>query len=235
MTPLKSQAIQTALRGDWQTAISLNKRLLKENPNDIETLNRLAFAFMVLGKAKEAKQMYQKVLSLDSQNPIALKSLRRLTSSPKNGFQTHQLATDMDTLFLEETGKTKVIELVNVAEPRIVANLMTGELLTLQVKRLKIFVLDEKKRYIGMLPDDIGKRLIRLLKGGNCYQVYIKAIEARKVTAFFRETKRVTRFKNQPSFVSTDKTKSLMSKHHAMHKDTDIYISEDEEEDSVAV
>lgn len=232
MILLKSQAIHTALRGDWQTAISLNKKLLKENPNDIETLNRLAFAFIVLGKAKEAKQMYQKVLSLDSQNPIALKSLRRLTNSPKNGFQTHQLATDMDTLFLEETGKTKVIELVNVAEPRIVANLMTGELLTLQVKRLKIFVLDEKKRYIGMLPDDIGKRLNRLLKGGNCYQVYIKAIEARKVTVFFRETKRATRFKNQPSFVSTDKTKSLMSKHHTTHKEAEIYISEDEEEES---
>lgn len=232
MTPLKSQAIQTALCGDWQTAISLNQQLLKEDPNDIETLNRLAFAFMVLGKAKDAKSLYQKVLHLDSQNPIALKSLRRLTSSPKNGFQAHQLATDLDTLFLEETGKTKVIELVNVAEPRVVANLMTGELLSLQIKRLKIFVLDEKKRYIGMLPEDLGRRLIKLLGGGNSYQVYVKAVEQRKITVFFRETKRATRFKNQPSFISTDKIKPLPKHHKIVHRETENYTSEDEEEES---
>lgn len=231
MTPLKSQAIQTALSGDWQTAISLNQELLKEDPNDIETLNRLAFAFMVLGKVKDAKSLYQKVLTLDSQNPIAIKSLRRLTSSPKNGFQNYQIATDMDSLFLEETGKTKVIELINMAEPRVVANLMTGELLMLQIKRLKIFLLDEKKRYIGMLPDDIARRLTRLLKGGNCYQVYVKAIEDRKVTVFLRETKRASRFKNQPSFISTDKTKSFLSaKHYASRRNEDASSSEEEEE-----
>ncbi len=231
MTPLKSQAIQTALSGDWQTAITLNRQLLKESPDDIETLNRLAFAFTVLGKVKDAKSLYQKVLLLDSQNPIALKSLKRLTSSPKNGFQIHQLVTDLDTIFLEETGKTKVVELINVAEPRIVTNLMTGELLSLQIKRLKIFVLDEKKRYIGMLPEDIGRRLIKFIKGGNFYQAYVKAIEQRKIMIFLKETKRAARFKNQPSFISTDKTKPLNSKHYRVSsRETENYVSEDEEE-----
>ncbi|MBI3366867.1 hypothetical protein HY041_04550, partial [Candidatus Roizmanbacteria bacterium] len=44
MTPSKNQAIQTALLGDWQNATVINKALLNSNPNDIEALNRLAFA-----------------------------------------------------------------------------------------------------------------------------------------------------------------------------------------------
>ena len=34
MTPLKAQAIQTALTGDWETAINLNQNILQEEPED---------------------------------------------------------------------------------------------------------------------------------------------------------------------------------------------------------
>ena len=148
MTPNKTQAIQTALTGDWNTAITLNKAILKENPDDIETLNRLALAYMVVGKIKDAKHAYQKVLALDSQNPIALKNVKRLTNLHKiSGNATNEtplISQHIATMFLEENGKTKVIELVNVAQPQVISHLMTGESVTLHVKRLKIFVLDGK-------------------------------------------------------------------------------------------
>lgn len=209
MTPLKSQAIQTALLGDWKSAVSLNQELLKEDPQNIETLNRLAFAYFVIGKIKDAQSVYQKVLRLDSQNPIALKNLRRLVGksskiSVKNN-PSPLLALRKDTMFLEESGKTKIIELVNVAEPKVIGNLMTGEFLALRIKRLKIFVLGGSDQYIGMLPDDIGKRLIKFLKGGNCYQVCVKSVFNRKVSVFVKETKRASRYKFQPSFVSAEK------------------------------
>lgn len=214
MIPLKTQAIQKAFEGNWNDAVSINKALLKENPNDIETLNRLALAFSVLGKIKEARQTYEKVLSIDSQNQIALKNIKRITnfkrttSKKRVGNGAPLLTRDIYMMFLEENGKTKVIELVNVAEPKIISRLMAGELLSLHIKRLKIFVLDGKNQYIGVLPDDIGKRLIKFIKGGNIYKACVKATGLNHVVIFIREVKRVSRFINQPSFlISTEKNK----------------------------
>ncbi len=215
MTPNKTQAIQTALTGDWNTAILLNKKILKENPNDIETLNRLGLACMVVGKIKDAKSAYQKVLSLDNQNPIALKNVKRLTNlhktNGKTSLEVPLMSQHITTMFLEENGKTKVIELVNVAEPKVISHLMTGEGVMLHVKRLKIFVLDGKKQYVGMLPDDIGKRLIKFLKGGNTYETCVKAVVNHRVAIFIKETKQASRFKNQPSFPPTEKTKMTIA------------------------
>lgn len=231
MIPLKTQAIQTALTGNWNKAITLNQELLKENPQDIETLNRIALAYTALGNPKEAKRFYQEVLQIDNQNPIALKNLKRLAEARKNhaerGPGVPVLAGDINTMFLEETGKTKVIELINVAQPELVAHLMTGELLTLQVKRLKIFVLDGKKQYIGMLPDDIGKRLLKFLKGGNTYQTCVKSLHNHKINVFIKETKRMNRFKNQPSFATSEKTKMTISKNYVADDD-DSGDSEDD-------
>lgn len=217
MTPIKSLAIQKAFQGNWTEAILLNQQLLKENPNDIETLNRIALAFTVIGKIKEAKIAYQKVLALDDQNPIAIKNVKRLTSFNKTDSKqkkemTPFLTDGVSEMFLEENGKTKIIELVNIAEPKVITHLMAGESVVLHIKRLRIFVLDTDKQYIGMLPDDIGKRLIKFIKGGNEYKACIKAIGNHRVTTFIKEVKRAIRFKNQPSFTSTESSKFTVSK-----------------------
>lgn len=204
MTILKNQAIHKALMGDWEAAISLNLELLNESPNDIETLNRLAFAFSICGKTKDAKSTYQKVLEIDSQNPIALKNLKKLSGSEKitQRFQPF-VSGQIDNMFLEESGKTKIVELLNIATANIITKLMIGEPLILKVKRFKIFVLNSNNEYIGVLPDDLGRRLIRFIEGGNNYEAYIKSTEDHKVSIFVRETKRAARFKNQPSFISS--------------------------------
>lgn len=228
----KTQAIQTALTGDWSTAVSLNLEILKENPQDIETLNRLAFAYTILGKVKEAKKTYQKVMDLDSQNPIALKNLKRLSNSPikntdkkDNKQQIPFFAGDINGMFIEETGITKVIELVNIADSKAIASLMVGELLKLCVKRLRIFIQDQKNQYIGMLPDDLGRRLIKFLKGGNCYQVVVKAVENKKIIIFIKEVNRSSKFKNQPSFTLWDKNKKTISNKPY------VFLGEDSKED----
>lgn len=215
MPALKNQAIQNALLGDWNAAISVNEELLKNDPTDIEALNRLAFAFGILGKTKHAKTIYQKVLRLDSQNPIALKNVKRLKEDKRSGAVSPQsllFTRSIDSMFLEESGKTKVVELVNIAQPKIIAHLIAGELLQLRIKRLKIFVLDTKDRYVGVLPDNIGKRLIKFLKGGNVYEAYIKSVNNRRVTIFVKEKKRAQKFKNQPSFVTNEKSQLLFEK-----------------------
>ncbi len=209
MTPLKAQAIQTALMGDWENAIALNQLLLDESPNDIDTLNRLAFAFASQGNNKEARNIYQKVLQLDIQNPIAMRNLKRLgVSSGKNNHVLPPM--HMTNLFIEEPGKTKVVELINVADKKVISPLRSGEGLQLCIKRMKIFILDMNKQYIGMLPDDLGKRLIKFMDGGNKYDAFVKSVENNKVIIFARETYRANRFKNQASFISSDKAKKFV-------------------------
>lgn len=231
MIPLKTQAIQTALSGNWNEAIALNLELLDETPDDVDTLNRLAFAYTLIGKIKEARAAYQKVLTIDEQNPIATKNLKRLrgttpgkdtqTTHKENGFVASTPHTTLlNNMFLEENGKTKVIELVNVAEGKTIIHLRTGEFLQLQIKRSKVFVLDNNKQYIGVIPDDIGRRLIKFMVGGNTYEAYVKGIEEHRLTIFVKETKRAKKFKNQPSFISKTKmqldnqTKNNRSKTH---------------------
>lgn len=227
MTALKDQAIQQALHGNWEKAIELNQSLLTETPNDIETLNRMAFAFSALHQNKQALEMYEKVLSLDNQNPIALKNIQRLRANKANGNTSHAplLTALSDTMFIEEHGKTKVVELNNVAQSQVLTQLMSGEMVHLRIKRSKIFVLDNDETFIGMLPEDLGKRLIKFIEGGNIYQACIKSADKKSVMVFIKEVKRANRFKNQPSFITVDLSKTT-SKSQKVHPKEDL----DEEE-----
>ena len=218
MPTLKNQAIQTALTGDWQKAIDLNQLILQESPEDIDTLNRLAFAFLSVGNPKDAKNLYEKVLALDMQNPIATRNLKRLYDvNPKKSRITNNL-------FIEEPGKTKVMDLINIADKKVITHLRSGEKLDLRIKRSRIFAYDLDNQFIGMLPDDTCQRLIKFIEAGNEYDAYVRTVDSNKVSIFIRETKRVKKFKNQPSFVSgSDKVKLTLpnnkSRSHSSDED----------------
>ncbi|MEK7571318.1 MAG: hypothetical protein AAB553_03510 [Patescibacteria group bacterium] len=204
MVSLKSQAIQTALQGDWENAIGLNQRILETEPNDIDTLNRIAFAFGSIGNIAQAKASYEKVLSLDAKNPIALRNIKRLTTN-----NTKKAFVPLNNLFLEEPGKTKIFELVNIADKKIVAHLRAGEKLELCIKRNKIFALDSEKQFLGMLPDDSGQRLIKFMTGGNDYDAYVRTADKNKLCIFVREIKRAKKFHDQSSFLANDAKQKL--------------------------
>lgn len=224
----QSDAIKATLKGDWEKAIELNLELTKINPKDVESLNRLGFAYGALGKIKEAKKTYKEVLDIDDTNPIALKNLKRLG---ENISRTNQPSTFLidNSMFLEEVGKTKVVTLVNTAPPKTLHNLQIGQPVNLVIKRLKIFVLNYEESFLGMLPDNVSRRLIKFIKGGNKYISYVKSIEERNIAVFIKETKRVTKFKNQPSFMTSDVQKQapLVIK---KNKNYDLDLEETEEE-----
>ena len=236
MTQLKDKAIQAMLLGEWQNATTLNKALLSENPKDIDALNRLAYAFTILGKIKDAKSTYRKVLKLDILNQIAIRNIKKLTElGPKQLAKNTASIKYVSNIFLEETGKTKIIYLVNTTAPKIIALLTTGQPVVIAIKRSKIFVLDQNKQYLGVLPDDIGKRLIKLIKGGNIYEACIKSATEHNVSVFIKETKRAARYKNQPSFLQAEnqdfslkgKTKT---KDYGIREEDGSYSFETEEE-----
>jgi tetratricopeptide (TPR) repeat protein len=204
MTLLKDKAIQAMLLGDWKSATSLNKALINENPKDINALNRLAYAFTILGRIRDAKSTYRKVLRIDILNQIAIRNIKKLTDlKPKQIAKSLSSAKGVNNTFLEETGKTKIISLVNTAQPKIIALLTIGQPVVIAIKRSKIFVQDQNKQYLGVLPDDIGRRLIKLIKGGNTYGACIKSASEHSVCVFVKEIKRASKYKNQPSFPQT--------------------------------
>ncbi len=204
--PSRDLAIKYALENKWEQALRENKRLLDENPNDIDTLNRIAYSLTKLTKFKKAKEYYSKVIRLDKTNPIALKNLKRLDTISKRSVKnpdiiaTPTVRLNLADVFIEEAGKTKTIELKNVADKKTISFLQPGDTVILAVKRSKVFVQMPNKTYIGMLPDNIGMRMIPLINGGNEYSACIKALGENSVTVFAKETRRMARFKNQPSF-----------------------------------
>lgn len=199
-TTLTTHAIQCALTQNWKEAIATNQELLKADQENVETLNRLAFAYLKTGHLKAAQTHYKKVLKIDKYNPIALKNLQWLGNLTKSDIHTDQKISASPTIFLEEPGKTKIVSLVDLSPARVLCNFMTAQKVTLIAKKHSIEVRDAKCIYIGALPDDLAHRLLRFIGAGNSYDVYIKNVEKNSVSVFIRERKRGRRFSQIPSF-----------------------------------
>lgn len=212
MTLLKDKAIQAMLLGEWQNATKLNRALLRENPRDIDALNRLAYAFTILGRIKDAKSTYKKVLKLDTLNQIAIRNIKKITGLNNRINKNASSTQHLNNIFLEETGKTKIISLVNTAQPKVIALLTIGELVAIVIKRSRIFIQNQNNQYLGVLPDDIGKRLTKLIKGGNKYEACVKSAGDTSVSVFIKEAKRAARYKNQPSFLQISDNELGLSK-----------------------
>lgn len=211
-----NDAIQATLNGNWDEAIKLNKSLLEDNPKDVAALNRMGLAYVILGKSKSAKDVFSKVLEIDPLNSIAIKNISKIKSDSSDDGET--ITVNVNNIFIEETGKTKVVELINLAQAEILVSLRTGQSLDLSTKRLKVFI-SQGKKYIGVLPDDIGKRLIKFINGGNKYEAFVKSANHQNVTIFLRELKRATKFKDQPSFLHAIEKKLSIKKANKKNKD----------------
>lgn len=204
---LQKMAIEAALDSRWEQALKINKQIIKLDPQNVDTLNRQARCYMELGKTNLAKKYYLEALKFDPYNPIALKNLKIIRAFSKafkdNGDQRicdGQVKVAPE-LFLQEPGKTKVVTLLKVAEPKILSQTFCGMPVIMVVKNKKIIVSDQNGDYLGVLPDDICHHLIRLVKGGNKYNIIIKSIKVNGLSVLIRETFRSKRFKNQPSFL----------------------------------
>lgn len=219
---LDKLAIDAALACNWEEAIRLNNEIIKDEPQNIACLNRLARALMEMGKYNQAKQTYEQVLGIDPYNVIAQKNLKRVQSIKKLDGQalgnSHSLVVDPN-LFLEEPGITQTVNLIKVAEPQRLLTLSAGSVVKLQPKNRGISVMDMNNQYIGALPDDISHLIIKLSDGGNQYQALIKSIKNNGVTLLIREVFRAKKFKNQPSFISNTSAATYSSKNIFMLSD----------------
>lgn len=195
-------ATTAALSSKWEEAIKINQKILSLSPDDIEALNRLARAQMCMGLILNAQKTYKKVLGIDPYNIIASKNFEKLSISNNNNHSAKQknIAENLVNLFISEPGRTKVINLLNLAQPSILAGISYGEKLVINSKSHSITIHTTDGIYLGALPDDIAHRLISFINGGNKYEAYVKAISPKTLTVFIKEISRSEKFINQPSF-----------------------------------
>lgn len=204
---LKEQAVEKAIEGNFDDAIALNLSVLKELPEDIDTLMQLAHAYWQTGNVKSAKLYYKKTLDIDPNNVLARKrtNLLKTVANNKSINMSRKKGRIVPiTDLIEEPGKTKTVRLSYIGKPEHLSLLTIGEEVFLSIRKRKIEVRDLSGNFIGYLPDDISKRLIELMQHDCAYKAFIFSIEKNEVKAFVQEVKKSKKFRNIPSFVYED-------------------------------
>ena len=233
---LYHKAIDAALDSRWEEAVKINRKIMKLDPQNVDALNRQAKAYMELGKSNLAKKYYSQVLKVDPYNPIALKNLKIMKAFKSNG---QNLASNCHSklspsLFLQEPGKTKMVNLLKVAEPQKLSQVFCGMKVEMEVKNRKITIVDSNGDYLGVLPDDINHHLLRLSKGGNKYEIFIKSIRVNSLSVIIKETFRSKKFKNQPSFLEYSNSSIRTPILTSLDRTSDDEDSEETEEEQEA-
>ncbi len=181
------EAIALATQGQWKEAVAANKAVLELSPKDVEAYNRLGKALMELGEYKNAQKAYRHALELDPYNSIAKKNLDRLShliGSPPTPRDHYKVALD---IFIEETGKAGIVNLIHLAPKGVIAQMSPGEEVSLQVEGQRLLVRNGHGEYLGEVEPKYGMRLAKLMQGGNKYIAAISSLRENEVKAIIRE------------------------------------------------
>jgi Tetratricopeptide repeat len=182
------QAIQQALASQWEEAVTTNKNILSIYPTEAEAYNRLGKAYSELGQYTEARQAYTQTLKYSPNNTIAKKNLNRLALLQKEPAQAPSGNDRIDPrLFIEETGKTGITELINLGHSSVLAKIAVGDKVQLHVNGHTIFVRNAAGEDIGQIEPRLANRLINFMEGGNRYAAAIVAMEHGQVRLIIRE------------------------------------------------
>lgn len=185
------KAVALAMRNRWEDAATVNRSIIREFPNDIEAYNRLGKALSELGRNREARQAFQYVLQYSPNNSIAKKNLSRLTKlADADTPRANARASRNPHTFIEESGKAGVTLLTKLAPPDVLLKLTPGDLVQLRTGSKGLSVTDESGAYLGEVEQKIGKRIARLILGGNQYEATVTSVEERELAIIIRETYR---------------------------------------------
>lgn len=178
---LAQKAINFALDANWKEAIATNLLILESDKEDVEALNRLAYAYYAEGNVKKAKETSCEVLKIDPSNNIAVKSLAKFGQGGSMSRST--LAAN---LFIEEPGKTKLTTLINLGSEQTCSCLNIGDEVLLIPHAHKVSVTTVNGDYVGKLTDDLSARIRIHIKNGNKYKVLVKSADKGHVKVFIK-------------------------------------------------
>ena len=195
-----NEAIALAMQSRWEEAVSVNKSIIEVFPDDADAYNRLGKALTQLGRYAEAKEAYGHALEVEPTNSIARKNLERLShlgeakAGQKGGKQVSA------HLFIEETGKTEVTNLYQLAPRQVLAKMAAGDPVNLKAKGQRLMVESMDGEYLGEVDPKLGLRLIKLMHGGNKYSAVITRISEDKGKVMIKEVYQHPSQAGRPSF-----------------------------------
>jgi tetratricopeptide (TPR) repeat protein len=181
-------AIDLALQGKWQEAVAVNKEIIEDFPDDVDTCNRLGRAYMELGHYKQAREAYSRAVELDPYNAIAKRNIRRL----KDLKEPKKVEVETDKVepqhFIEEIGKAGVVGLYDLAPKEIRARMVAGDKINLKVEGSSLVAENSFGEFMGRVDPKHAQRLARLIQGGNQYTAAVVRSIKDMMTIIIRET-----------------------------------------------
>jgi len=223
------RAINLAMQNRWSEAAELNREIIQDFPRDVDGHNRLGKALMELGRYREARDCYAESVSIDAMNTIAQKNLARLNKlvEEESAGAAELAPTPVDpSLFIEETGKTTVTQLADLAAADILARITAGDPVALEVHGNIVRAMGPGGELLGKLEPKIGKRVINLIKLGNHYTAAVTSVDEQAVRIIIREAHRAPSMGDRPSFPT-----AAGDSFRAYTRDTVIRYDVDEEDD----
>ena len=187
---LVEQAIAAATAADWESAADINRRILELGP-DSEAENRLARSFWEMGELSTAREHYQAALALDPTNRIAERNISRLrmlmAEAGKKTVAAIKGSKAPVSIFVEETGKTGFAHLVDLVDPKQLAQVNPGDAVELAPDGPRLAT-KSNGAHIGYVEPRVAARLLKLIAEGNKYQAGVTSLGEHDVRIIIRET-----------------------------------------------
>jgi tetratricopeptide (TPR) repeat protein len=187
---LVEQAIAVATAAEWQEAVEINQRILELGP-DSEAENRLARALWELGDLAQAREHYQAALAIDPTNRIAERNIGRLrmllAEAGKKTVPARKSSKAPVNIFVEETGKTGFAHLLDLADPKQLAQVNPGDSVELMPDGPRLAA-KSNGRQIGFVEPRVAARLLKLIAEGNKYTAGVTSLGDKDVRIIIRET-----------------------------------------------
>lgn len=181
------QAIALAMQGRWREAVAANQDIIASFPGDVDAYNRLGRAYIELGEYAPAKEAYEQTIELDPYNIIAQKNLQRLSYLGEGAGSAADSARVEPQHFIEETGKTGVVNLYRLAPLSALAKIGAGDRVYLKIDGSGLNVENGRGEHVGQVEPKHGQRLIKLMEGGNRYSAAIVSASEERVMVIIRE------------------------------------------------
>ena len=208
---LAEQAIALAAGGLWADAADTNRRLL-ELGADAEAENRLAKALWEQGELGAAREHYQAALALDPTNRIAERNIDRLktllVAAGEKTVAAQEGSKAPVRIFVEETGKTGFAFLLDLADPRKLAQVNPGDAVELTPEGNRLIAISNGMR-IGVVEPRVAARLLKLIADGNKYSAGVTSLGAVDVRIIIREIYQDPRNYGKVSFPTAAKSTDL--------------------------
>ncbi len=196
---LPERAIALAMENRWSEAADVNRKIIELYPSDADAYNRLGKALLEMGRYRDALATYKRAVELDPNNVIAKKNVERLahladkapepTRIPQAAHTSEREPARINpTMFIEETGKTGVTNLINLGQAELLIKVTAGDHVELRVKENKLEAYDENGQYVGQVEPKLAKRLVGLIEGGNRYTAAVTTANETAIAIIIRET-----------------------------------------------